>query len=58
MADPGEACDSFSVLFVPALKMNSVDAVAARFLKYPQFPIVIMIELHLCAHDHSFVPPW
>lgn len=54
MVDPGEE----SNLFVPKMKINSVDSVSARFLKYPQFPIVQMIELHLCAHDHSFVPPW
>lgn len=55
MVDPGEEGHH---MFISKRNINSVDSVSARFLKYPQFPIVIMIELHLCAHDHSFVPPW
>ncbi|KAJ8982714.1 hypothetical protein NQ317_019505 [Molorchus minor] len=61
MADPGESllcpyqvhCDSFS-------KIQGSKEVVLAFLKYPQFPLVQMLmkELNLCAHDHSFVPPW
>lgn len=55
MADPGEPAE----VAVAEQKMITVAAPAvSTFLKYPQFPIVQMTELHLCAHDHSFVPPW
>lgn len=51
MADPGEPAEAVAVERVAV-------AAAAAFLKCPQVPIVQMTELHLCAHDHSFVPPW
>lgn len=54
MADPGEPAEVICEQRMPTV----TTAVVASFLKYPQFLIVKMTELHLCAHDHSFVPPW
>lgn len=58
MADPGEGlnchmCERSSGYF------KSLDP-QHDFLKYPQLNLAheLMKELNLCAHDHSFVPPW
>lgn len=60
MADPGEGIAIPAASSDSLLKNHSSKEVALVFLKYPQFPVVQMLmkELNLCAHDHSFVPPW
>lgn len=60
MADPGEALVIAASPSDSLLKNQGSKEVAVAFLKYPQFPVVQMLmkELNLCAHDHSFVPPW
>lgn len=60
MADPGEFLTISSAFCDSLSKIQESREVAIAFLKYPQFPLVhlLMKELNLCAHDHSFVPPW
>lgn len=60
MADPGEATQFLCQFSVDTGKSNASKEIEIQFLKFPQNPIEqgLMKELNLCAHDHSFVPPW
>lgn len=61
MADPEPLKFSASLnCCSPCPKIQGSKEATFAFLKYPQFPVVQMLmkELNLCAHDHSFVPPW
>lgn len=57
MADPGEfiAISSANKDFIS--KIQETKEIRIVFLKYPLVQL-LMKELNLCAHDHSFVPPW
>lgn len=60
MADPGEYIANSAANSDSSSRVQESREIASAFLKYPQFPVVhlLMKELNLCAHDHSFVPPW
>jgi hypothetical protein len=60
MADPGENLNGHTYFLESLTRVHIVETAGINFLKYPQFPVVQMLmkELNLCAHDHSFVPPW
>lgn len=59
MADPGEFIATSTATCESISKVQASREILVTFLKYPQFPVVqlLMKELNLCAHDHSFVPP-
>lgn len=60
MADPGEFIAVSSTGLDSLSKIQEFREIVIAFLKYPQVSVanLLMKELNLCAHDHSFVPPW